>query len=296
MVIGDAEYPRQELDLWTGIIKSECRVFGVPFRVSTSCHPAVDAISILITSPLCASGLSILLRFPYGSPRIDASDWQADDRHQSDESEETGGCVIRRTLDGTRYWCVLHLGEGMEFRRTGLHSFHVLPRRGADELGCVFEFSPVPHSVARLSCAAVERESTRHWEQFWSLGGCLELAESEDPRAFELERRIVLSQYLTAIQCAGSLPPQETGLSCNSWYGKFHLEMHYWHAGHFPLWQRAELLERSLGWYRTIQDAAAERARSQGYRGARWPKMTAPDGADSPSPIGPLIIWEAPVP
>jgi hypothetical protein len=47
----------------------------------------------------------------------------------------------------------------------------------------------------------------------------VDLSGSRDPRAMELERRIVLSQYQTAIQCAGSLPPQETGLTCNSWFG-----------------------------------------------------------------------------
>ena len=48
----------------------------------------------------------------------------------------------------------------------------------------------------------------------------------------------MLSQYLTAIQCAGRYPPQETGLTFNSWEGKFHLEMHWWHAAHFALWGR----------------------------------------------------------
>jgi hypothetical protein len=142
----------------------------------------------------------------------------------------------------------------------------------------------------------VESASADHWSRFWQEGGCLELAGSRDPRAVELERRIVLSQYLTAIQCAGSLPPQETGLTCNSWYGKFHLEMHYWHAAHFPLWGRPGLLERSLGWYETIRESARRRACEQGYEGARWPKMTGPDGAESPSAINPLIIWQQPHP
>ena len=92
------------------------------------------------------------------------------------------------------------------------------------------------------------------------------------------------------------MPPQETGLTCNSWYGKFHLEMHYWHAAHFATWGRPALLERSLGWYDAILPSAREKARQQGYAGARWPKMTAPDGRDSPSPIGPLLIWQQPHP
>ena len=55
--------------------------------------------------------------------------------------------------------------------------------------------------------------------------------------------------------------------------------MHWWHAAHFALWGRTPLLERSLGWYSRILPVAREKARQQGYAGARWPKMTAPDGA-----------------
>lgn len=93
-----------------------------------------------------------------------------------------------------------------------------------------------------------------------------------------------------------SKPPQETGLTVNSWYGKFHLEMHWWHAAHFVLWNRTHLLEKSLGWYQEVLPRAREIAASQGYAGARWPKMTGPEGRDSPSPIGPLLIWQQPHP
>jgi hypothetical protein len=72
--------------------------------------------------------------------------------------------------------------------------------------------------------------------------------------------------------------------------------MHFWHAAHFALWGRTPLLERSLGYYNRILPAARDRARQQGYAGARWPKMTDPDGRDSPSPIGPLLIWQQPHP
>lgn len=112
----------------------------------------------------------------------------------------------------------------------------------------------------------------------------------------ELERRIVLSQYLLAIQCAGSKPPQETGLTFNSWHGKFHLEMHWWHAVNFALWDRIDLLEKSLPWYSDILPAAQACARVQGYEGARWPKMVGPDGRDSPSDVGTLLIWQQPHP
>jgi hypothetical protein len=295
---GSIEGLRQELDLWTGIIASSWCIHGTPVTVATCCHPSRDAISVRVESPACATGeLCVALAFPYGSPGMNASDWTAPGRHVSAMSAAGKRTVsIARTLDATRYTCLLHLGEGAAVHRQGEHDFLVVPSPGTPRFSFVAEFSPGRDPGSPLESREVESSSAGHWSRFWQEGGCIELAGSRDPRAVELERRIVLSQYLTAIQCAGSLPPQETGLACNSWYGKFHLEMHYWHAGHFPLWGRTGLLERSLGWYATVRDSARRRAREQGYTGARWPKMTGPDGAESPSAINPLIIWQQPHP
>ena len=140
------------------------------------------------------------------------------------------------------------------------------------------------------------RRTRAHWNRFWSTGGAIDLSGSTDPRWRELERRIVLSQYLTAIQCAGRFPPQETGLTFNSWEGKFHLEMHWWHAAQFALWDRLPLLERSLGYYDAILPKARATAARQGYAGARWPKMTSPTGDESPSNVGPFLVWQQPHP
>ena len=141
--------------------------------------------------------------------------------------------------------------------------------------------------------AAASRE---HWPRFWRSGGAIELADTPDPRAKELERRIVLSQYLTAVNCSGSLPPQETGLVCNSWRGRFHLEMHWWHTAHFAHWDRVELLLPSLRWYATVLETSRQTAQAQGFDGARWPKQVGPDGRESPSPIGTFLIWQQPHP
>jgi hypothetical protein len=56
------------------------------------------------------------------------------------------------------------------------------------------------------------------------------------------------------------------------------------------------MLEAGLDWYIQTLPAAQAIARRQGYQGARWPKMTNPDGQDSPSGIGPLLIWQQPHP
>jgi hypothetical protein len=83
-------------------------------------------------------------------------------------------------------------------------------------------------------------------------------------------------------------------LTYNSWYGKFHMEMHWWHGAHFALWGREELLARSLDYYPTIAPKARETARRQGFEGLRWPKMTDPMGNDSPSSVGSFLIWQQP--
>jgi hypothetical protein len=77
--------------------------------------------------------------------------------------------------------------------------------------------------------AAVAANAAQGWEQFWQSGAAIDLAGNLDPamapekhaRALEFERRVVLSQYLTRSQSAGSLPPQETGYTMNSWMGRF---------------------------------------------------------------------------
>ena len=111
-----------------------------------------------------------------------------------------------------------------------------------------------------------------------------------------MERRIVMSQYLTAVNSAGSLPPQEEGLFSNSWNGKFHLEMHAWHAAHFAVWGRPELLERSMPWYFAHLEEAKARAKAMGVKGAWWPKMVGPEGRESPSTVNPWLMWQQPHP
>jgi hypothetical protein len=134
------------------------------------------------------------------------------------------------------------------------------------------------------------------WKTYWVSGGAIDYAGSKDSRAPELERRLVLSQYLTAIQSRGIFPPAETGLTCNSWYGKFHLEMHYWHSAHFALWGRTRELKKSLAYYKKILPHARRIAASQGYQGARWPKMCDPRGCNTPSSIAVLLLWQQPHP
>jgi hypothetical protein len=287
----------QKLDLWNGILVSKFSFEGERVEVQTVCHPERDLISVRVVSPLLRTGrVGIAIRFPYGTGDTATADWTKPDAHATEflrggENE----CKFIRRLDSTTYYAAARWSGG-KLEQKGRHEFVLTPSHNGDalELTCAFSANPISDLLPDFD--ETHRAAASHWQQFWSTGGAIDLSGSADRRWNELERRIVLSEYLTAIQCSDALPPQETGLTCNSWEGKFHLEMHLWHAAHFALWDRLPLLERSLGYYRGILSQAQETARQQGYAGARWPKMTDPSGHESPSPVGPFLIWQQPHP
>ncbi len=291
----------QTLDLWNGVLLSRYKIEGQRVEVQTVCHPSLDLIAVRIESPLVGQGrIGVLLRFPYGTGAATATDWTRPDAHQTVVRQRGPGAAdFARTLDGDAYHVSARWDPGTRLSESGRHQYLIRSAkgtRGARRLEFVCGFAPRPWAMEVPDFKQTRAAAKEHWIRFWSTGGAIDLSGSRDPRWRELERRIVLSQYLTAIQCSGSLPPQESGLTFNSWEGKFHLEMHWWHAAHFALWNRIELLEKSLGYYRSILPRAQGTARRQGYSGARWPKMTDRSGVESPSSVGPFLIWQQPHP
>lgn len=296
----------QVLDLWTGVITSRFDLAGANYRVTTAVHPNRDAVGLEVLGSGSAP-VGIRLRFPYGSDAwANASDWTRPEMHTTRVQQYASGWTFTRRLDETVYTVVVH-GRGSSLRRL---SEHDVVLEAAGELRVVVEFvpgaddPPVTHDSsvqlaangarAALDTPTVVAASEVAWEAFWSNGACVDLSGSREQRAHELERRIVLSQYLTAVNCAGSLPPAETGLLLNSWRGKFHLEMHLFHGAHFAAWGRPRLLARSIDWYRRVLGVARETAARQGHSGARWPKQVGPDGREAPSSIGPFLVWQQP--
>ena len=170
------------------------------------------------------------------------------------------------------------------------------PSPGSETLSFSCTFSSGAPSKGLPSPQDAFEASRRHWPLFWKSGGAIDLSESKDPRWKELERRVVLSQYLMAVNEAGSNPPQESGLVNNGWYGRFHTEMVWWHGAHWALWNRWPELNRFLGIYAKLLPRAKEIAKSQGYPGARWPKAIGPDGREWPHEIHALLAWQQPHP
>ena len=287
----------QKLDLWTGRIESRFRFEGKPVLVKTAAHPTLDILAVSIESNLVAEGkLSVRFAFPYGSQTLQAADWSQPDKHQTKILNPTANQVVfARTLDNDKYFASVSWTQSAGFETEKTHHFLLKPQSN-QKFEFFVSFSPYLSLIGLPVLSATFTTGENYWKRFWTNGAAVELAKTKDKRAKELERRIILSQYLTAINCSGSLPPQETGLTTNSWYGKFHLEMHWWHAAQFALWNRVGMFEKSLDWYNKVLPSARERARQQGYTGARWAKMTDATGRDSPSPIGPLLIWQQPHP
>lgn len=286
---------RQELSLYEGIIESEFLLENISCHVTTACDPQKDCLAFEVSSELLKLGkLSIGIKFPYGAYDITGSDWKNTTAHTITEVEADQNRIqVKHKLDEDEYFIAITKdGEG-DIKRSE-HEIFITPKvNQLDTFSFTVEFSQ--HMITEfMSAFEVFSSSKSWWMGYWEKGGIVKLNKSKDPRAVELERRIILSQYLMAINSAGSNPPQETGLTCNSWYGKMHLEMYLWHCAWLPLWNQSELLERSLSWYLNHLEEARENAARNGYKGVRWPKMIALEGIDSPSPIAPLLVWQQP--
>lgn len=295
VTLDDIEPLEQELDLWSGIIRSRFMLDGVPVTVTTAAHPTQDLIAVRVESTLVREGLCI--EWIFEDQKDALTEYETMPTALTEWVVQPDGATARRTL-GALCYDVSVLAEGADVHIEGEHSDRAIigsRQREVLEVSIGLGLATEAQETRTLpQFDAVIAASTVWWEEFWTSGVSISFSGSTDPRAYELERRVVLSQYLTAVNCSGHAPPQETGLTYNSWGGKFHLEMHWWHAAHFATWGRGHLLARSLSWYRRILPQARATARAQGYQGARWPKQTDPSGRESPSIIGVFLIWQQP--
>jgi protein-glucosylgalactosylhydroxylysine glucosidase len=308
-------------------------------------------------------GLRFAFPYATGAWGPSPSEWrsQYDGAHVTEVSQPApGGALFTRTLDADGYVvaCAWSDPSWGPLVRTAPHAFELRPppanattAAAATSVDVVCLLAPrgVVYPVgasapwlatkaaataallaagppALPSFDAVAAAAAGGWGAFWNAGAFVDLAggtRGADPTALELERRVVLSLYLTRVHSAGASPPQETGLLCNSWSGKRHSEMRFWHHGHWPLWMRPDLLARSDGALADELPNATAYAAAQGYDGARWPKMVAevnnrsgagldvpwygqPGGGanaggdllawESVNTINPVLVWHQPSP
>ena len=292
----------QRLDLYSGKIISHFVCENIPYNVETICHPEFDLVAVSVKS---GRQSPIKFRFPYptGKHTDDACDWESGDKHSTTViSSGSNTAILKREIDETVYFMELVWdGDGtLEIKEDNYfllcpseNSFTFSFHFSKDEEGLLWaNEGNEPKSSSLFD--ETKQAATQYWNTFWQEGAAVDFSNCTDSRAKELERRVVLSQYLLAIQSAGSTPPQETGLTYNSWFGKFHLEMIWWHQAWQPLWGHGDLLGNTMEWYGKAEPIAHQIAERQGFDGVRWMKMTDPDAKEAPSKVGSFLIWQQP--
>ena len=301
VALNDLRAIRQELKLYDGVIESTFFADGQQVDVTTACLQDKDATLYRIKTPLLKDGrATVVIRLPYptGKHADAATDLSKPDLHQSRIiTSSDHSAVIEHTLDSTTYYLALRWDGNATLTENAAHNY-TLATTG-DVLAFEAQYAPDQSGLTAQKEALVYDQQLRGvlkaWNRWWQEGAIVDFSACSDPRAKELERRVVLSQYLTQINCANALPPQETGLTYNSWFGRPHLEMTWWHMVDFALWNRPKAVAQVLDWYNTTAYPVARQiAQRQGFKGIRWMKMTDPWAGEAPSNTGSFLIWQQP--
>ena len=287
----------QELKLYDGVIESSFKADGKQVDVTTAALQNKDAVIYRVKTTLLKDArakVSIRLPYPTGKHADAATDLNKPEHHTSKiVSANEHSATILHTLDSTSYYLTLSWQGEAKLQECGRHYFELSTTN--DVLAFKAEYKN-EETEERLFVFDQELRSVlKAWNRWWKEGAIVDFSECTDPRAKELERRVVLSQYLTQVNCANTCPPQETGLTYNSWFGRPHLEMTWWHMVDFALWNRPKVVEQVLDWYNRVAYPVAKKiAERQGFKGIRWMKMTDPWAGEAPSNTGSFLIWQQP--
>jgi len=305
LTLEDIQALTRTLDLWSGTQTATFKIGGQLVRVTTCVHPDFDQIAVRIESPLVAGGeLEVALDFSYPSVARN-SPWLGDFARIEDNRTTLSRPNDRRAdflreVDAVTYHVALTWAADCDLKSPAAakdHAWRLVAETGASSLEFVCAFSTAPAAASLPDLDATRQASAAHWTRFWTTGGAIDLSGSTNPRWQELERRIVLSQYLTAVQSAGSYPPAETGLmGIDPWRGQFHMEMVWWHLAHYALWDRWEMADRALECYQRFIPAARALAEQLGYKGLKWPKSVGPEGRSAPWTGNQALLWKQPHP
>ncbi|KIA75761.1 hypothetical protein HK57_00441 [Aspergillus ustus] len=309
--IDDITDIHQTLDLYTGMLTSKFSLHGQHVTVTTIADLDDDIVAVDVQSSLVKDGsLGIFFDYPLttGASKFEApfvGNWTAVSAHTTTLKKVTGHkAVITHSLGGTTYHNGLQWEQGGNIQGpfNGTHRYLLQPTSKSNKMTFTARFSE-SNKIASTgkSFTSIRKASTKWWTNYWESGAFIALTTSTSTStsqdAEELQRRIILSQYLLAVNSAGKDPPQESGLQNNGWYGKFHLEMTFWHLAHWARWDKSALLERSVpDVYTRFLPSSIARATAQGYEGARLGKMSDPSGTSAPGSQNALLIWQQPHP
>jgi hypothetical protein len=312
LVPSDITGLKRTLDLWTGVQTSHYQIAGQEVNVQTCVHPNLDLVAVRIESPLVASGeLEVALDFSY--PSLENSAWVGDFTRTNGHStaalrQGDRRIDFTRRFDAVTYHSALAVAQDCSIRAPGpasavknqplripaeVTNAYIVSARGTKVMAfvCAFSATPLPSNLptraeTKAACAA-------RWKKRWTTGGAIDLSASKDARWQELERRVVLSQYLMAAMSAGSWPSSENGLlGIDPWRGQFHMEMVWWHLAHYALWDRWDEADKAIDCYRRFAPAARQLAAQLGYKGLKWQKSVGPEGRSAPWVGNQVLLWK----
>ncbi|MBQ8040850.1 MAG: hypothetical protein IJ274_13475 [Lachnospiraceae bacterium] len=289
------------LDIYNGIFKTEFTYKNCPVTVSVLSFSDQDGIMVRIETDPTLHDLEIEIIFPYPSLEITdcIGDFTADSMHSTTFEFHAGNkyCLTQRIVDSTSYAVQCTCNDG-SFVRNGSHSLKLnLAESGISEFTVVFHENKDTFQALSYDFEVVKKQTAQHWHKFWNNGGAIDLSRSKDPRWFELERKIVLSQYILAVQSAGSYPSAEAGLmNLDSWFGCFHMEMTWWHIAHYALWGRMDMADQQLTCFQKFLPIAEKLAKQLGKKGIKWGKGVCPDGRSAPWMGNLSLYWKQPHP
>ncbi|KAI8634257.1 Six-hairpin glycosidase-like protein [Xylariaceae sp. FL1651] len=311
--------PVQELDVWNGVITSTFKVARKVVKVITQGDFSSDSVAFRIESDLVASGaLQVELDFPY--PPVHSTTYKYEVfvglynfplNHSTSiaKSAERGGAHIHHEMQETNYFVNLRwptdvplaLSKNEPEGSTAITAHRYTLSRKSNSTNRAIEFSAnfAPENQKAPLPSVIRKRNSEGWNQYWTQGGFVDLTSSRNPKANELQRRIILSQYHMRVNSAASgQSPQESGLMNNGWYGKFHMEQVVWHNAQWCTWGREKHFDDIFPEvYETFLPSSLARAKAMGWEGARWPKMTETStGRSSPGGVNGLLMWQQPHP
>ena len=210
----------QDLDLWTGTILSTFKYMGSKVAVKVASHPGEPMIGIEVKSDLLVSGeLGIFFDFPYSDtnkfddPYVGV--WNVTSNNTVQGHTHANGVVFNHTLDSNVNLIAAKWdGKGVISGPLVTTNRFVLTPSGSDTIHLVTTF-PETHNPSTEfnleeipSFQQILTESEVWWLKYWTSGAFIDLSATQNSSAQELQRRIILSQYLVAVNEASDNPPQ----------------------------------------------------------------------------------------
>jgi protein-glucosylgalactosylhydroxylysine glucosidase len=228
--ISDINDPVQKLNLWTGEIDSRFNIEGVPVHLYTVCHPDYDMVSVKIRSELIGKKrLKVKFSFPLGVSSTTGYDFNSPDKHSTRILSDTNNLVIfERIQDNEKYNVIIWCNDA-KIREVARHTYYLEPVKADSVYSFSCQFLNDQGEGRVQNFGETELASKKNWEKFWTTCDVADFSECSDNGATELEKRLIISQYLSKINRGDSFTLSEKGFANTIRSQKLCLAVYCWY-------------------------------------------------------------------